>query len=180
MAVIQRFKLTSPHPRWGNRGRWRQLCASRELYTLQHPTTCFCNSKYNSTGCESLFCLFLLYFWFSSSHEWNAQPFKHYVNSKIRDSSLVRTATCNMCCSSTALLCKLICFLHLGSPHVKWRTSSFLLLMLCALFSDVQVYLTFKSLVWAGISPISQTTLQTPASCYVRHKHSKQDLLCAL
>lgn len=71
MVLIPRFKLVSPPPWCGSRGTRKQLCASTELCSAPHSTTCFCNTKYNSTGCESLFCLFLLYFWFSSGHEWN-------------------------------------------------------------------------------------------------------------
>lgn len=55
--------------------------------------------------------------------------------------------------------CELICLLHLLSLYVKWRTSSFLILMLCALFSAVQLYWTFKTLLWAWIVQISQSTL---------------------
>lgn len=73
--------------------------------------------------------------------------------------TLVRSASWRTFCSCTVLPCKLICLLHLGLPHVKW-TSSFLILMLCALFSAVQLYLDFKTLLWVWILQISQTTLK--------------------
>lgn len=84
--------------------------------------------------------LFLIFKW--SRVKYCAKPFKHYVNSEIRDSSVVRSTAQNTCRSCTALTCKLISFLHPRSLHVK--QSSFLFLTLYVSFPCVWVYLIFK------------------------------------
>lgn len=63
--------------------------------------------------------LFLIFKW--SWVKYCAKPFKHYVNSEIRDSSVARSAAQNTCHSCTALMCKLICFFHPRSLHVKQK-----------------------------------------------------------
>lgn len=110
-----------------------------------------------------------------------AKPFKHYVNSEIRDSSLVRTAARHTCCSCTALMCKLICFFHqVSTCRIKFlpitHTACFIFIRSGVLvFQTLGLDVNFKN-----FSVCSQTRLQTTPQCYVRHKHSKHYLLGAV